>query len=236
MIAIVPARGGSKGLPGKNIKDFCGKPLIYYTISETLKSKYITDIFLSTDSPEIEKIALKYGIKSPFLRPAELAEDNSKAIDTYIYTIDRLSKEYGCITENFIVLQPTSPLRTIEHIDNAIELFYKKNALSVISVCEFGHPITWAKRLDEDQRLFNFHQDEADNLNRQESAVAFRPNGAIFIFNYYHLKQTFSYYSDKTYAYLMQSEDSVDIDNLLDFEFAEFLMKKRNERNFQITD
>ena len=95
MIAIVPARGGSKGLPGKNIKDLLGKPMIVYTIEEALKSKYITEVIISTDCKEIEAVAIKYGAKSPFLRPEYLASDSAKAIDNYIYTIDRLNKEFA---------------------------------------------------------------------------------------------------------------------------------------------
>lgn len=232
MIAIVPARGGSKGLPSKNIKELNGKPLITYTIIEALKSKKISEIILSTDSKEIAEIAVKYGAKNPFFRPTELATDNAKAIDNYIYTVKKLNTDFNYHISEFIVLQPTSPLRTSEDIDKAIELFYSNDADSVISLTEFEHPIHWAKKINEKNQISDyFHQDLSSNLNRQELPVAYRPNGAIFIFKFKLLKEKFSYYSENTYGYIMPQETSVDIDTLLDFEFAEFLMRKRNERN-----
>ena len=141
MIAIIPARKGSKGLPGKNIKDLIGKPMIAYSIEEALKSKHIKEVVISTDCKEIQEVALKFGAKSPFLRPEHLATDNAKAVDNYIYVIDRLNKEFGYDVKDFVVLQPTSPLRKVEDIDGSIELFKGKNADSVISFTEEHHPI-----------------------------------------------------------------------------------------------
>ena len=157
MIAIVPARGGSKGLPGKNIKNLLGMPMIAYTIEEALKSKYITEVIISTDCNEIEKVAIKYGAKSPFLRPEYLATDSAKAIDNYIYTIDRLNKEFAYDIKDFVLLQPTSPLRTVEDIDKSIELFKDKNADSVVSYTEEHHPIEWHKYITEDGFVKNFN-------------------------------------------------------------------------------
>lgn len=111
MIAIVPARCGSKGLPGKNIKKLYGKPMIAYTIEEALKSKYISNVIISTDCKEIEDVALRYGAKSFFLRPQELATDQAKAIDNYNYTVKKLNSDFGLEIKEFVVLQPTSPLR-----------------------------------------------------------------------------------------------------------------------------
>ena len=108
MIAIIPARGGSKGLPGKNIKEMCDKPLIAYTIEAALKSKSIDHVILSTDDEEIAAVAKKYGAEVPFMRPAELASDTAMAVDNYIYTIGRLEKEWNTKIDSFVVLQPTS--------------------------------------------------------------------------------------------------------------------------------
>lgn len=232
MIAIVPARGGSKGLPGKNTKEIFGKPLIAHTIVQALKAKQISEIILSTDSKEIAEIAVKYGAKNPFFRPTELATDNAKAIDNYIYTVNKLNTEFNYHISEFIVLQPTSPLRRAEDIDNAIELFYSNNANSVISITELEHPLQWAKKINEKNQISEyFHHDLSPNLNRQELPVAYRPNGAIFIFKFDLLTEKYSYYSEKSFGFIMPQETSVDIDTLLDFEFAEFLMRKRNERN-----
>jgi len=226
MIAIVPARGGSKGLPGKNIKNLLGKPMIAYTIEEALKSNYITEVIISTDSQEIEEVAIKYGAKSPFLRPDNLAGDSAKAIDNYIYTIDRLNKEFGYDIKDFVVLQPTSPLRTVEDIDGAIELFKDENADSVVSYTEEHHPIEWHKYITEDGKFENIFEEKL--LNRQEIKKSYFPNGAVFVFDYELIKQG-KYYSDKSYAYIMPRFRSVDVDTIDDFKYIEFLMKVEDE-------
>ncbi len=226
MIAIVPARCGSKGLPGKNIKDLLGKPMIAYTIEEALKSKYITEVIISTDCKEIEEVAVRYGAKSPFLRPEYLASDSAKAIDNYIYTIDRLNKEFNYDIKNFIVLQPTSPLRTVEDIDGAIELFKGKNADSVVSYTEEHHPIEWHKYVTEDGKFENIFEEKL--LNRQEIKKSYFPNGAVFVFDYELIKQG-KYYSDNSYAYIMPRFRSIDVDTIEDFKYIEFVMRVSNE-------
>ena len=232
VITIIPARGGSKGLPGKNIKEMNGKPLIWYTINAAKKSKHISKIILSTDDVRIAKIASNCGAEIPFMRPKKLATDNALAEDNYIYTIDRLNKEFSYSISEFIVLQPTSPFRTSLDIDNAIKIFKEKKADSVISVSETIHPPIWAKRIDENGILRNYFNIEIGNKNRQEIEKAYMPNGAIFILKYSLLKEKYSYYSDKTYPYIMPLERSIDIDSKLDFEFAEYLMKKNAKNRF----
>lgn len=226
MIAIVPARGGSKGLPGKNIKNLLGKPMIAYTIEEALKSEYITEVIISTDCKEIEAVATKYGAKSPFLRPEYLATDSAKAIDNYIYTIDRLNKEFAYDIKDFVLLQPTSPLRTVEDIDKSIELFKDKNADSVVSYTEEHHPIVWHKYITEDGKFENIFEEKL--LNRQEIKKSYFPNGAVFVFDYRLIKQG-KYYSDNSYAYIMPRNRSVDVDTIEDFKYIEFLMSGNNE-------
>jgi len=229
MIAIIPARGGSKGLPNKNIKYLAGKPLIAYTIEAAKKSKYIDKIIISTDSEEICLVAESYGAEVPFLRPGYLANDDSKVIDSYFYTIDMLKNEHNMDISEFIVLQPTSPLRTSDDIDSAIKLFIDAKADSVISFCEANHPPIWAKKIIN-TKVTDYFSESAENKNRQEHDNAFIPNGAIFIFNYQFLKTNGSYYSDKTIPYIMPKERSVDIDSLIDFEYAEYLIIKNNNK------
>ena len=221
MIAIVPARGGSKGLPGKNIKLLKGKPLIAFTIEAALKSNYISRVYISTDDQGIYDTALEYGAKACFLRPSHLAEDDSLAVDNYIYTLDRLNSEFGEKVEDFVVLQPTSPLRTSEDIDNAIELFKEKDADSVISYTVEQHPISWHKYLDESNGLIDIFKENIKN--RQEYEVSYYPNGAVFVFTYELIKRK-QYYSDSSYAYVMPRNRSVDIDTIEDFDYAEFLI------------
>lgn len=226
MLAIIPARGGSKGVPRKNIKDLAGKPLIYYTIKAAQESKYIDRIIVSTDDNEIAEIALKYGAEVPFLRPDELASDNARAIDNYIYTINRLNMMNGNfdLIEEFIVLQPTSPLRTSIDIDNAIKVFYENNATSVISVVKAEHPPTWYKRISKEGVLVDYFYNTDNSLNRQEAEETYLPNGAIFIFRFKDLQENYGYYNSRTFPYIMEQKNSIDIDTILDFRIAELLV------------
>lgn len=223
MIAIIPARGGSKGLPGKNIMLLDGKPLIAHTIEAALGSKYITEVIVSTDSREIEEVALLYGAASPFLRPAALATDEAMAIDTYTYTLERLEKERGMQIPHFAVLQPTSPLRRVEDIDGAVELFLIKNADSVISYTQEHHPIAWHKYITEEGRFENIFPENISN--RQKIRPSYYPNGSIYVFNHELIKQG-KYYGDNSYAYVMPRNFSADIDTLDDFRHAEFLLER----------
>lgn len=224
MLAIIPARSGSKGVPKKNIKELAGAPLISYTIKAAKKSEFITRIIVSTDSEEIADVATKYGAEVPFLRPAELATDDAKAIDVYLYTIERLNLENDEQINEFLVLLPTSPLRNYMDIDQAIKIFKKKNADSVISVTETEYPPQWIKRISEKGILEDYFQG-MNNLNRQEYEKTYIPNGAIYIFKYNVLKKEYNYYTDKTYPYIMPNIRSIDIDTPLDFMIAEYLIK-----------
>lgn len=225
MIAIIPARGGSKGLPGKNVLPLDGKPLIAYAIDAALKASYIDRVIISTDDEEIAKIAVQFGAELPFMRPSELASDTAQAIDNYIYTIDRLQQESGKAIEAFVVLQPTSPLRIAEDIDGAIELFHQKEADSVISYTPEAHPVTWHKYLDDEGRFVNIFDDNIQN--RQANRVSYYPNGAVYVFRTEMIRQR-KYYTDKSYAYVMPRNRSVDIDFIEDFEYAEFLLKRKH--------
>lgn len=224
MIAIIPARGGSKGLPGKNVRPLNGKPLIAYAIEAALKAKHIDRVIISTDDEVIARVAVDYGAELPFMRPAELASDTAMAIDNYIYTIGRLEKESGKSIDAFVVLQPTSPLRIAEDIDGAVELFEQKKADSVISYCQEAHPVTWHKYLDEDGRFENIF--DANIKNRQENRASYYPNGAVYVFRTSMIRER-KYYTEKSYAYVMPRSRSVDIDFIDDFEYAEFLLKRK---------
>ncbi len=231
MIAIIPARGGSKGLPGKNIKKLNGKPLIAYTIEAALASKKISKIVISTDDEEIAGICREYNnVEIPFLRPKELAGDNSLIIETYLYTIKRINQEEGTSYDSLAALLPTCPFRTGEDIDNAIEMFEKKDADSVISFYEAPHPVQWYRTIDKNGVLRALLP-EGDRLaNRQKEAKSYLPNGAIYIFKTALLEQNI-YYSDKTYPYLMPAERSIDIDSQFDFDIAECLAAKNKGKS-----
>jgi CMP-N,N'-diacetyllegionaminic acid synthase len=229
MLAIIPARGGSKGLPGKNILLMDGKPLIFYSIQAALNSKCISKVIVSTDDQEIYDLSIKLGASPSFLRPKYLATDDAKAIDNYIYTIDRLKDEMKTNFNAFVVLQPTSPLRTSDDIDCAVELFRDKSADSVISYTEESHPILWHKYLNPDQTLVPIFEETLEN--RQKHRKSYYPNGAIYIFNVDLLKSG-TYVSNRTFAYLMPRGRSVDIDTIEDFKYAEYLLRESNEKRF----
>lgn len=226
MIAIIPARGGSKGLPGKNIMPLSGKPMIAYSIEAALQSKYIDTVIVSTDDLDIYKIAIEFGATETFLRPEYLAQDDSLAIDNYLYTINRLKEEFKLEINEFVVLQPTSPLRISEDIDKAIEIFNEKKADSVVSYVEEHHPISWHKFVNSDLSFENIFPENLNN--RQDNQPSYYPNGAIYVFNS-KLIESRRYYSDRSYAYIMPRERSVDIDTRSDFNYAAFLLGLKNE-------
>jgi len=230
MIAIIPARGGSEGLPNKNIKYLAGKPLIAYTIEAALASKYINKVIVSTDSEEISLIAENYGAEVPFLRPDFLTGSDVTAIDIYRYTVEKLNRETGMNISEFIVLQPTSPLRTSNDIDLAVELFRDHNADSVISLCEENHSPVGVKRI-VDEKITDFFDGSLVNVNSQKQEKAYMPNGAIYIYKYQNIQENGVLNSEKTLPYIMPIERSVHIDTLMDFEYAEFLILKHNSNN-----
>ena len=155
MLAIIPARGGSKGLPGKNIKKLNGHPLIAYTIMAAISCEEISRIIVSTDCSEIARVARFYGADVPFLRPKELSTDESISMDAYIYTLKRLEETESISFNDVIILQPTSPLRSADNIKDAIRLYRNKSCDSIISMVESNHPPSWLLDLDEDSKILS---------------------------------------------------------------------------------
>lgn len=230
MIAIIPARGGSKGLPGKNIKNLLGKPLISYTIEAALKSEEITRVIVSTDSKEIADISLEYGAEVPFLRPITLAMDDSSAIDVYIHAVEYLKATDNENIEKFMVLLPTAPLRDYIDIDRAVKEFKSKNASTLVSMKKAEVPVSWYyKLIDEKGRVQNAGFDYKNAiLNRQANEQYYIPNGAIYILDYKLLKEKRTYYDENTIAFIMESYHSIDIDTQLEFNIVEYLLNKNN--------
>jgi CMP-N-acetylneuraminic acid synthetase len=225
--AIVPARGGSKGLPGKNIRPFAGKPLIARSIEVARAARGISRVVVSTDDPRIAEVAAAAGAEVPFLRPPELASDTARARDVYVHAIDALERQWGEKIDAICVLQPTSPLRTVEDVDAALELFHARSAASVVSVCEMHPPPGWAKAILADGTLDAYPGVAATGKNRQEEATAYAPNGAVFVFRAALLREDVGYYvRGRTFPYVMPKERSVDIDDAVDFELAEHLARR----------
>ncbi len=227
MIAIIPARGGSKRLPGKNLKLFHGKPLISYTIEAALKSEHINQVIVSTDDIEIAKVAEEYGAVVPFLRPEALSTDNAKSSDVINFMLQYLEKNSSEEISSLIILQPTSPLRTSGEIDGAIQLFNSKKADAVISYCEEQHPIFWHKFLNRNNQFENIFSEKKNSEGHFEKK-SYYPNGAIYIFKR-NIILTGDYYTHNSYAYVMSRNKSIDIDTIEDFEYAEFLYRRSLE-------
>lgn len=222
MIALIPARGGSKGLPGKNIIDFDGKPLIAHTIDAALKAQSITEVHVSTDCPDIKALAIEAGAVVLSLRPPELAGDNAKAIDVYMHFIDEWQRDSGKDIAELVVLLPTCPLRKEEHIDEAVAMYTNKQADSVISYTQEHHPVQWHKYLRKDGSFENIFPETLEN--RQKERVSYFPNGAIYVLST-NLLSAGTYYSEKSYAYIMDRCFSVDIDTKEDLDFALYLKR-----------
>jgi len=219
-LAIIPARGGSKRLPRKNILDFNGKPLIVHTIEAGLKSNFIDKIIVSSDDEEILSISQKQGVLT-IRRPVELASDTATTFDAIAHTIENTSK-YDYI----ILLQPTSPLRDEKHIDEAIELLETKGADAVVSVCEMEHSPLWSNTLDDTLSMRGFLRDEVLNKRSQDLDKFYRLNGAIYICKTNKLLEKKSFFfKDNIFAYVMSRECSIDIDEKIDFDIAMVLKK-----------
>lgn len=219
-LAIIPARSGSKRLPGKNLKILHGKPLIAWTIEAALNSDSIDYVLVSTDSDEIRDIALKYGAEAPFLRPSNLSADETSSLAVI---------EHACSLypdfENIVLLQPTSPLRTSVHIDEAINLYFDKSARSVVSITPCEHPIVWSNYLSSDLNLNGFLDSPFKNVGDKK---AYRLNGAIYVFCSDKLKcKEFNLYDSNSFGYSMSVNESVDIDTIEDFEYAEYLFARK---------
>jgi len=225
VLAIIPARAGSKRLPGKNSKVLCGKPLVQWTIEAALNCPPISKVIVSTDCEHIAAIAKKCGVPVPFLRPEEIAGDTATAIDVVRHTVSYLGDQ-GDTYDYIVWLQPTSPLRTSENIIEALNTFKNKKAAGVISVCECDHSPLWSNTLDEQGSMQNFLTSFLkENPRSQALPTYYRLNGALYIATVDDLlKQGTFFLENDLYSYVMSRESSVDIDHHLDFKLAEFLL------------
>lgn len=221
-LAIIPARGGSKRLPRKNVLDLAGKPLIAWSIEAGLKSKYIDKVLVTSDDDEILEVSKIYG-SDTIKRPAELASDTSTTFDAIKHAIDN-TKNYDYI----VLLQPTSPLRDEKHIDEAVELLMKKYAEAMISVSEMDHSPLWSNILPDNMSMGGFLRDEVLNKRSQDLPTYYRLNGAIYICKTARLLQEKSFFiKDSIYAYAMDRESSIDIDEKIDFIIAKAILHER---------
>jgi len=224
-LAIIPARGGSKRLPRKNILDFNGKPLIQHTIQAGLESLYISKVVVSTDDKEIATVSQESSA-DVMIRPDVLGSDTATSFDVVKHAIENSDTQYDFI----VLLQPTSPLRDFSHIDEAIELLLDKKADAVISVNKMDHSPLWANTLPKDKSMKNFIKKELQNTRSQDIEDYYQLNGAIYICKTKRLLEEKTFlFDDNIFAYEMDRVSSVDIDDAMDFKIAEmFSMEKEN--------
>ncbi|WMJ78651.1 acylneuraminate cytidylyltransferase family protein [Sedimentibacter sp. MB35-C1] len=228
IICIIPARGGSKGVHRKNLRNLGNKPLIQWTIEEAKKSKYINRIIVSTEDKEIEDACMQMGAEV-VERPKELAADDSPTIDSMLYTLKVLEDNEKYFPNYVMLLQCTSPFRTVTDIDTAIErlLSKSKDFKSLISVTKEENPPWWLKSINEDGIIKDFiTYDKKQYSRRQSFPPLYRLNGAIYICDIDEFKKHRTFEIENTLAYIMDSNSSVDIDTEDDLELAEYILTK----------
>ena len=220
VLGVILARGGSKGLPRKNVLDLAGKPLIAWTIEAGLASTYIDRLILSSDDEEIMRVAKAHGCDVPFQRPDNLAEDDTSSMDTLLHALRQVSGY-----EYVVLLQPTSPLRTADDIDACIEKMHESGAPACVSVTKTDKPPQWMYTLQDDDRLAPVLPEKEQVTRRQDATPTYVLNGSIYLADTNWLVEHKSFMHDETAAYVMPSDRSVDIDDEVDMRIAETILK-----------
>ena len=232
-LVIIPARGGSKGLPGKNIKELCGKPLVAWSIEAGLKSKYVDEVMTSTDDEKIAEISKKYGASVPFLRPSELASDTATTFDTVKHTIDYYKNELKKEFDYIVLLEPTSPLREVFDIDMAIEILLESRADSIVGICktESQNPAFLVSK-NENGLISGYENKDMVVLRRQEIKDVYFFEGTIYVSKTDVLLDKKTFYHDNTIGYEVPKYKALEIDDIIDFVMVEAIMKyKGNYKN-----
>jgi CMP-N,N'-diacetyllegionaminic acid synthase len=225
ILAIIPARGGSKGIPKKNIRPVAGKPLLYYTCEAALHSGKLDRIILSTENQEIAEIGQNCGVEVPFMRPPELAEDNTPGILPILHTVKVLSDKYNYKPDYILELQPTSPLRTPEDINNAVKIITEKKGDAVVAVSSAAEHPYLMKTIDNTGRLSQFIKTDKAESRRQDLPCVYWLNGALCMARREVLLEHQTWYTKNTYAYVMPRERSLNIDTEWDLALADFLLQ-----------
>ncbi len=233
ILGVITARGGSKGIPGKNIKLLGDKPLIAYTIDSAKKSKLITDLIVSTDDPEIAEVCKKYGASVPFLRPKELAEDKTPHVPVMQHAVNFFEKENNCKVDIVVVLQPTSPFRTAEDLDKTLEKLIETGADSAVSLVEISenHPMK-IKKLEGD-RVLAYSIEEVEGTRRQDLPTAYKRSGAVYAMTREILMDKNKLYGDFITGVVVPQERSVDIDEPFDWIKTEYMLQKLKEKGYE---
>jgi len=235
ILGIIPARGGSKGIPFKNIQKLAGKPLIEYTILSAKKSKYIDKVIVSTDNEKIAKISKSAGAEVPFMRPKKFSNDKSPTIDYVKHALEFLSTHQSYVPDIVLILQPTSPLRTTEVIDKSIEMLKKSNATCVLGVSKIkNHP--YLSFWHSGKYLKPFKKNFQKYYQRQKFPVLYYPTGSIYTFWRKTIEKYDSFYGPKIKPLLIDDETKIDVDDKYDFFVGEMTLlnwqKYKKNRHF----
>jgi len=222
VLGLIPARGGSKGIPRKNIRTIAGRPLIAWTIETALKSSRLASVVVSTDDQEISEVARRHGAQVPFMRPSELAQDDTPGVDPVLHALDLLP-EFDAV----LLMQPTSPLRSVGDIDGSIRLAEQTGAGCVVSVAQPSQHPYWMYLLDPEQYLQPFVAAK-HVTRRQDLPPIYAANGALYFARREWLQSRRTFIAADTVGYVMPAERSVDLDSPLDWKLAELLLKERS--------
>lgn len=230
-IAIIPARGGSKRLPDKNMRILAGKPLIGWTIESAIESGVFSRVVVSTDSWEIAVMAAQFGAEVPFMRPEELASDDTPSIEVLIHAANSLMAGKETPWTHLACLQPTSPLRTAENIREAVHLLEEKQADAIISVCKSEHSPLWSNTLPDSLSLDGFIPEHVQKTPSQQLPEYYRLNGALYFCRIPRMiEERTLFLKTGTYAYIMSRKDSIDIDDQVDFDLAGIYLAQRKSQ------
>lgn len=228
ILAYIPARSGSKRIPGKNIRNFLGKPLIAYTIEQALDCPIVDRVIVDTDSEKTAKIARRYGTEVPFLRPPRLAQENSKTIDTVLFTLDRLKKEEGYEPTHLLILQATSPLRKSQDILDCWKLMHSTDATTVLTVCP-THPVLIHMNSKKDIQFVN-KPPKNSTTNTQTWPPAYILNGClVYLIDVSIMRKEKKIITKKTKAVTCPKWRSVDLDTPEEWVMAEVMYKNRSK-------
>ena len=223
ILALIPARGGSKGIPRKNIRSICGKPLLQWAIEVALAAPSVNRVVVSTDDPEIADVACAGGAEVPFLRPSELASDTAPGIAPVLHALQQLPE-----VSAVLLLQPTSPLRRVEDVEAIVALHRQAGHDAVVSVTPSSKHPAWIFGLSPAQVLEPLMV-LPDAACRQQLPPCYALNGALYLASRSFLERERSFLTSDTVGYVMPPERSVDIDNPLDWQWAEFLMHQQTQ-------
>ena len=224
VLALIPARGGSKGVPRKNVRDVAGKPLIAWTIEAALASRYIDRVILSSDDDEIIEVARRFGCEVPFRRPPQLASDEAGAMSVVMHALAALDQRHHYV----VLLQPTSPLREAADIDGAIAACHESQAPSCVSLSPVEKNPGWMFTIDRDALLHPFLKTGEMPLRRQDAGPIFALNGAVYVAQQSLLERTKDFITTGTIGYVMPRERSLDIDDEFDLQLAILLKSNRS--------